>query len=444
MLEAWRAPRSRSAGLSFASPRAAAASRAASAPSAIWPTESRNLAATSSTSSASVRARPDLAPLGEGRHRRLDHERGHVAERDGGLARVGAEERPRRAGRERELRRGRARPGRAARARRSRAGRARQRGGQLGVERRVGVGRLGHVEDRERPVEGDGEEEAASGPATTIGSALSTASAPRSSSTVAAATRVVGRRRDEAQAPVARRLVERRAEQEGGEPVGGLDLALGERHRPARVEQLERTARAKRAVAAEAGEHVGFGSALARQQPGDEARARELAGHVVVEIRVQPAVARAELGCGADRQDGLLERAQAELQGCVGETGVQLVGVALAREPERLLVGDVEAAKRIERARVAGGDALDRLANVSLELFEQAPDRRGAWPSRCHGQPARPRARAALPAATLSSARTSAPLAAGRRARARGRSAPCRPPRAGCTRRPRSRRRCRS
>ena len=156
-------------------------------PSAIWPTERRNFAATSPTSSVPARAAQSLAPLGKRRQRHLHDEHGGVSQRNGGLPRGRADDAARslRAASAR-LRPGRARPGRAGRARRSRARRRRAR---PRARRRAGASGSDHPGDVQRATSGrsraTASRAAASGPATTTGRRLSIASRARSSATVA-------------------------------------------------------------------------------------------------------------------------------------------------------------------------------------------------------------------------------------------------------------------
>ena len=113
------------------------------------------------------------------------------------------------------------------------------------------------------------------------------------------------------------------------------------------AEQLQRAEVAQPSAEVEGAHHVRGRQALALEQLPDQARARQLARDVVLQVRVQAPVARVELGRRADREHRGLEQIQPErgdheLQALVGVGG----RVAL-REPQRDLVGDVEAAEGV-------------------------------------------------------------------------------------------------
>ena len=131
------------------------------------------------------------------------------------------------------------------------------------------------------------------------------------SSTASLAARVVRGQLDHPQPRRLRRLVHAPAEQCGREPVGDLHRTLGER-RLRVAEQLERAEVAEPAVGVEGPHHVGGGEPLALEQLADQARARELARDVVLQVGVEAPVARVELGRRADREHRGLEQVQAE------------------------------------------------------------------------------------------------------------------------------------
>ena len=110
--------------------------------------------------------------------------------------------------------------------------------------------------------------------------------------------------------------------------------------------------------------------ALALEQLADEPRARQLARDVVLQVRVQAAVARVELGRRAHREHRGLQQVQPERL----DDGLQaLVGVRrrlAVREPQRDLVGDVQAAERIARIGIRPGDALDRRHHAAVDEAE--------------------------------------------------------------------------
>ena len=113
--------------------------------------------------------------------------------------------------------------------------------------------------------------------------------------------------RDHPQARRLRGLVHPPAQQRGGEPVGDLHRALRER-RLRVAQQLQRAQVPQAAVEVEGAHHVRRRQALALQQLADEPRRRELARHVVLQVGVEPAVARVELGRGAHREHRGLQR----------------------------------------------------------------------------------------------------------------------------------------
>ncbi len=211
--------------------------------------------------------------------------------------------------------------------------------------------------------------DSASGPARTIGSRVSCRSIARTARTASS--------RPGSCAGIATRrtrggggqLVHPGTEQVRGHPVGDLDRALGER-RLRVTEQAQRAGPAQRGVAVERRHDVRRRHALALEQVPDEPRARQLARDVVLQVRVQPAVARVELGRRADAEHGGVqqvepERARRGPQPLVGARR----GVAL-RQPQRGLVRDVEAAERVARVRVRRRDALDRSDHAAVDEVE--------------------------------------------------------------------------
>ena len=114
------------------------------------------------------------------------------------------------------------------------------------------------------------------------------------------------RRRDAAQAPAARRVVDRGAEQDAGEAVGEHERAVGERGAVGRRRQAHGAERAQALVGAERDEHVGDRHAAAREQAGDRARGRGTGGRGG---RREPAERGAELGRQLAQGDGGEHRA---------------------------------------------------------------------------------------------------------------------------------------
>jgi hypothetical protein len=127
---------------------------------------------------------------------------------------------------------------------------------------------------------------------------------------------------------------------------------------------------AQRAIAVERRHHVGGAQPVALEEVADEARAGQLARDVVLQVRVQAAEARVELRCGADGQHGGIEQVQAERAGRGLEPVVGARRRVAAGEPQRDLVGDVEAAERVARIRVARRDALDRAHHAAVDEVE--------------------------------------------------------------------------
>ena len=129
--------------------------------------------------------------------------------------------------------------------------------------------------------------------------------------------------------------------------------------------------RAQRRRALERHHHVGRGDAVAGQQVADEPRARELARDVVVQVRVQPAVARVELRRGADREHRRVEQVEPERRRGPAASRSSASDTESPRaQLQRPVVGDVEAAERVGRVRVARRDALDRRHDAAVDEVE--------------------------------------------------------------------------
>ena len=175
--------------------------------------------------------------------------------------------------------------------------------------------------------------------------------------------------RDHPQAGRLRGLVHPPAEQHRREPVGHLHRALGQR-RLRIAHQLQRAEPAQPSVGVERGHHVGRTQPFALEQLADEPRARQLARDVVLQVGVQAAVARVELGRRAYREHRGLQQIQAER---LDRALQALVGVRrrlAVREPQRDLVGDVQAAERIARIRIRARDPLDRRHHAAVDEAE--------------------------------------------------------------------------
>ena len=184
------------------------------------------------------------------------------------------------------------------------------------------------------------------------------------------APRVVLGDGDGPQPAVTHRLVEAGAEQIGGQPVRQLEHPVCERELAPRLEQAHRARAPERRGVVEAVESLRRRDPRLRKQAADQPRRRQLPGHVVVEVGVEPAVLRAELRCGAERERGRLEVAQPEQPSGERDPVVQLGARPGGGELDRQVVGDVEAAKRIGRVRVGRGDRLDRGADPRVERLE--------------------------------------------------------------------------
>jgi hypothetical protein len=381
----------------------------------------------------------DLA-LGERRQRDVDDQHGPVAERERLRARVGEDHDP-------ALRLvDRLQQARAVRRREPvEAGDAEQPLLQRGRERRVrhhpGALERGDVEDEQR-AGGGGDDRGGVRPADHQGERGVDAEQARDLLHYLVPARD---RQPRVDAPQRRRRAglgeaAARAEQVGREPVGDLHRAVGERDRAVGLEQPQRAGAREPGGDAERRQHVRAVDARALEQVGDEPRAGEPARDVVLQVRVEEAVARVQLGRGADAQHREVERVEAEPLAGLGEARVGVGRRAAVGERERLLVGDVEPAERVLGTVVGRRGGLD---GGPQALVEEAEADRGEL-SRGHAAPQpRRRARARRPAARPSGDLRRARPAAGPCARPRVRSARCRRASRAGTRRARSRCRCR-
>ena len=123
-------------------------------------------------------------------------------------------------------------------------------------------------------------------------------------------------------APPAGRLVHADAEQVGGEAVGDLDRALGERRLGVAARGGPRRALRSGPSRSKASHHVGRRDAVALEQVADEPRARQLARDVVLQVGVEAAVARVELRRGADGEHRGVEQVEPERGRRLGEAVV--------------------------------------------------------------------------------------------------------------------------
>ncbi len=399
---------------------------------------------TSSTVVGAGERGPDLATLGERRQRHLHDEHGGVSQRNGGLARARADEQRPLAGRERALD-----PDALARIEPLEPVEAEPRAGERGRERRrraaAGSTARATSSSDERPLERDGQQGGRVRPGDDDRQAALDAEQGAELGHGRRAVRGRTAAVEPAQAAVARGLVERGAEQERSQAVGGLELALGQRDRRRR-----RRAAARRRARAAGRRARSRRARRSRAAPwpassrADEARAGELPGHVVVQVGVEAAVARAQLRRGADREHRALQRRRDRASRRRRRAARRARRPPLAGEAQRLLVRDVEAAEGVERVRVAGGDALDGLANTGLQRCEQARRRWGETQPRPRAACSASRSSGSPGCETRSGPRCGRPALLARRAPARERSAPCPRSTRACTGRRRRRGRCRS
>ena len=148
---------------------------------------------------------------------------------------------------------------------------------------------------------------AASGPWTASGGRAAGvwASRPAIRSIARLAAEGQRRRADAAQAPAARGVVDRRAEQDAGQAVGQHERAVGQREAVGRDRQPHGAERAQPLVRPECDEHVGDRHPVT----GEQARGRARGGRAGGRRRRQPAERRAELGRQLAQRDRREDRA---------------------------------------------------------------------------------------------------------------------------------------
>ena len=216
------------------------------------------------------------------------------------------------AAREPALQRARRCRARAARRRRAPRGRASSAAISAASRSRLRIAGRRRVDEHERPAGRRSHDARGVGPGHEQRHAASRARAwRRARPRTASRPSSVGVGAHDLDAQVGRRIGQVDAEQEAHEPLGGLRAALGQRHRGVAVGDAQRAARAQPAGAVEAREHVGRREAGALEQARDQPRAGQAPGEVVVQVAVQPPVARVQLGRRAQRQHAGLELAQA-------------------------------------------------------------------------------------------------------------------------------------
>ena len=136
-----------------------------------------------------------------------------------------------------------------------------------------------------------------------------------------------------------------RPEQEGHQPVGDLDRTVGERRCYVRGDEPDRPAAGEAAARLKAAEYIRRVDPLAREQFGGQARAGEPPRHVVLEIGVEPAVARLQLGRHAQRQHRAVQGVEPEARHRVVQPRARRRRPRLRGERDRLLVGDRSTAR---------------------------------------------------------------------------------------------------
>ena len=103
-----------------------------------------------------------------------------------------------------------------------------------------------------------------------------------------------------------------RPQHERRQAVVELDGAVGKRDRGVGDEQPDRAERHQPRVRGKARQHIAGVDAVAGKQTRHQARRGKPPGHVVLQIRVQPSVARVQFGRRAYRQRRGVERVEAE------------------------------------------------------------------------------------------------------------------------------------
>ena len=163
-----------------------------------------------------------------------------------------------------------------------------------------------------------------------------------------------------------------RSEDERRQPVGELHRAVGERHGRIGHEQTDRADRHEPGIWGKACEHVVRLDAVAGQEARDQPRTGQSPRDVVLQVGVQPAVARVEFGRRADRQHRRVERVEPQPVDRRRQGGVRVLGPEVSGERQRLVVGDVQPAQRIVLVVVDGGDGPHRRLHPLVQELKPA------------------------------------------------------------------------
>ena len=258
--------------------------------------------------------RPRADALLQARHRRLEHDRRAVAERE----RCGARRRDHHDAAGALLERAQ-QPGAVNGLDQLKAVEAQaqglERADEVRLRHEVAVAEIAHVGQQERLRDGGRDERRRVGAGDDHRQRRVAGQQRRQPADGLRAARVARECRHDAQSRAGAIAVQARAEQEARQARAELHGTLGQRHDRLAVEQAQRAVAAQRRVHGEAAQDVGGGDARALQQLADETRRRELTRDVVLQVGEQPAVARAQLGRGAEPEHRGVERVQPQARG---------------------------------------------------------------------------------------------------------------------------------
>ena len=185
-------------------------------------------------------------------------------------------------------------------------------------------------------------------------------------------------RRDAAQRDAGARVGEvDRPEDEGGQPVGDLDLTVGERRPGLAGQQPEGALAGERCAGSKPRQDLARGERVVGQQGRGQARTRELTGDVVVQVGVQATESGVELGSRAQGQDEAVERVQPEAVRGEDERRRRRRLSWIRGKRDGLLVGDIEPAQCVVRIGAAGDRRLHGGAQARVEEGKQLVRSRG-------------------------------------------------------------------
>ncbi len=128
------------------------------------------------------------------------------------------------------------------------------------------------------------------------------------------------------------------SEDERRQPVAELHRTVGEWHRLIGHEQPDRADRHEPRVGRKACEHVVWLDAVAGQKARHQPRAGQPPRDVVLQVGVQPAVARMQLRRRADRQHRRVECVEPEPVDRRVQGGVRVLGPEVSGERQRLVI----------------------------------------------------------------------------------------------------------